>query len=56
MWYIRNVSYSCKRIILVIKNKKKIRKQLEIYVINQMKIYPEIDKAAEYLKIHISEL
>ena len=45
-----------KRIILVIKNKKKIKKQLEVYGVNQMKIYPEIDKVAEYLKIHISEL
>ena len=47
---------SGKEVILTIKNKKKIKKQLELYGINQMKIYPEIDKVAEYLKEHVTEM
>ena len=45
-----------KKVLLVINNKKKIKKQLNVYGINQMKIYPEIDDVADYLKTHISEL
>ena len=52
---LRNKSND-KKMILIIKNKKKIKKQLNVYGINQMKIYPEIDKVAEYLRTHVTEL
>ena len=44
------VEVNGKRIILIVKNKDYIMKQLNVYGINQTRIYPEIDKVAEYIK------
>jgi len=39
-----------KKVILVIKNKDRIMKQLNTYGINRMRIYPEIDEVSGYIK------
>ncbi len=45
-----------RRVVFIIKNKKKILKQLETYGIHQMRVYPEIEKVSEYIKDHIEEI
>ena len=44
------VNINGKRVILIIRNKDHIMKQLNVYGIHQTKIYPEIDSVAEYIK------
>ena len=47
--------YQLKSIILVIKKKEEMMRQLKTYRIDKMKIYPGIDRDSEYIKSQVLE-